>query len=379
METPSKAAAPEHGASTKTRRIGVDENGLGAQLGPLVVTAVLANVTDAGTRFLSRKLPARFRAELDDSKALVSTHDVSLGEAWTRVLVEYTSHSRPASPSELFAAISLEGVTGLRGSCPGPSEPQCFRDDAEVFESKTEQLASVRTHIQELAKRGVTITRVASEVVCSSRLNGAKLRGHNRFVSDLHAMERLVLGLGQTQDRGDSVQAPLVAVCGKVGGMMRYEPFFGPLAGRLHVALEESQARSAYHFPGLGELRFLRDADAHDPLVMLSSLVGKYVRELFMRRIARFYPDATEASLPSGYHDPVTERFVLASQPERKRLGVVDDCFVRLRDEVAGQPAPVAAPKTRAKQAGTSGSRKPTPKSAATKRRSSPRTSPQRP
>lgn len=333
------ATASDREVTATTRRIGIDENGLGAQLGPLVVTAVLADVTEAGARFLSRKLPARFRAELDDSKALVSTHDVALGEAWTRVLVDSTSALRPKTPSDLFAAVSLEGTAGLRSSCPSASAPQCFRDGAEEFESKPEQLASVRTHIGELARRGVTITRVASEVVCSSRLNSAKLRGHNRFVSDLHAMERLVLGLGQP------APTPLVAVCGKVGGMMRYEPFFGPLAGRLHVALEESQARSAYHFPGLGELRFLRDADAHDPLVMLASLVGKYVRELFMRRIARFYPDAIETTLPSGYHDPVTERFVTASAADRRRLGIVDDCFARLRDEVPEKPAARAGTK----------------------------------
>src|SRR5690606_39894767 len=60
------------------------------------------------------------------------------------------------------------------------------------------------------------------------------------------------------------------------------------LQGRLHVALEEGQAQSCYRFPEVGELRFVRDADASDALVMLASLVGKYMRELLMHRVAHF-------------------------------------------------------------------------------------------
>ena len=106
----------------------------------------------------------------------------------------------------------------------------------------------------------------------------------------------------------------------------------GPTARRrLHTALEEGQALSAYHFPTLGEIRFQRDADASDPLVMLASLVGKYVRELLMRRVSRFYDSVVEDPeiIPSGYHDPVTTRFIDATEDSRRRLGIAHDCFKR--------------------------------------------------
>ena len=38
-----------------TFHIGADENGLGSRLGPMIVTAVLAETSDEGDRFLSRK------------------------------------------------------------------------------------------------------------------------------------------------------------------------------------------------------------------------------------------------------------------------------------------------------------------------------------
>src|SRR5262245_1713942 len=67
-------------------RIGADENGLGPRLGPMVVTAVLARVTDDGWRVAGRKPRGGLAERLGDSKQLVSHGDVALGEAWARVL-----------------------------------------------------------------------------------------------------------------------------------------------------------------------------------------------------------------------------------------------------------------------------------------------------
>jgi hypothetical protein len=146
-------------------------------------------------------------------------------------------------------------------------------------------------------------------------------------------MERLILRL---QGRA---AAPVQAVCGKVGGIGEYAKFFGPLAGWLHATIVEGQAESAYQFPTLGRIRFVRDADARAPLVMLASLVGKYVRELFMSRIAAHYPEKDpNRPRPSGYHDPVTAAFVERTLLVRKRRRMPDRCFERERDPVPGLP-----------------------------------------
>lgn len=309
-------------------RIGVDENGLGARLGPLVVTAVLAEVDDGGTRTLSRKLPKSLRKTLDDSKRLMSHDDIGLGEAWARVLTD----ERASSPAELFEGVSLEGSATLKKPCPNRMEAQCWNAEHDTFHADDELIDRVRRDRESLAKRGVKLLCLKSSVVCTERLNHARKAGKNRFVSDLHAMEHLVLALRR------EAQADVKAVCGKVGGIGEYSRYFGPLGGLLHVVLEQGQARSAYHFPGLGELTFVRDADASDPLVMLASLVGKYVRELFMHRIASHYPRGPEARRPSGYHDPVTDDFVLDTGALRRKRAVPDRCFERDRDP-PGVPA----------------------------------------
>jgi ribonuclease HII len=301
-------------------RIGADENGLGARLGPLVVTAVLARVDEAGTAALARRLPKKIAEDLDDSKRLVSHGDVALGEAWTRALVAPDA----ASPNELFNKLSLEGEASLREPCPRHIEHQCWSPDGESFVAEPELVARVSGHNAKLRARGIDVLRVKSSVVCTRRLNDARERGGNRFISDLHAMEHLVLSFRR------EVGADVHAVCGKVGGMGDYSRFFGPLGGWLHAELEKSRAKSAYRFPGVGELHFVRDADAHDPLVMLASLVGKYVRELLMARVARFYRSSgDDESFPSGYNDPHTNRFVAETALVRKKRRVPKACFER--------------------------------------------------
>lgn len=307
------------------QRIGIDENGLGPRLGPLVVTGAWAELDEAGAKQMGKKLPKKLREELDDSKVLVSCRNISLGEAWARRVVERTTENCPKSPAELLQVLFLESEKSQRKLCPPSTESQCWTTSGQEFTASDEQLARVDGHITTLKKHGITLRSVKSEIVCTGRLNQLKSDGVHRFAADLHCMERLILHFRE------AAREPLVATCGKVGGIGKYEPFFGPLAGRLHTALEEGPAKSCYYFPTLGELRFVRDADATDPLVMLASLIGKYVREILMDRIAGFYREKLDDPdlSPSGYHDPVTAKFVEQTRPLRRKLSIIQDCFQR--------------------------------------------------
>jgi ribonuclease HII len=304
-------------------RVGVDENGLGARVGPLVVTAVLADVTAAGEAVLARRLRGKISEDLGDSKLLVSHSNVVLGEAWARVL----TGDRWATPQALFEHLSLEGADSLRQACPPRIEAQCWGVAEERFDSSIELRARLAAHLARLSQRGIDVRRVSVAITCTQRLNAARRAGKNRFLSDLHAMEALLLGLRQVAGKN------LVATCGKVGGMQDYSRFFGPLSGHLHSALLVSKKRSDYYFPALGQVSFVQDADARDPLVMLASLVGKYVRELLMARISRFHALVTPTDPPvSGYHDPRTNGWVKRAREPRHALRIVDDCFERERD-----------------------------------------------
>jgi ribonuclease HII len=310
-------------------RIGVDENGLGPRLGPLVVTAVVARVTEEGHAVASRRPRGSLAKRLGDSKAMIAHGNVALGEAWARAVGDRIG-ANAATPDELIHALALDSKSELRRLCPSHVEAQCWSVAGEAFEADDKLVKRMTDDLARLDRQGVEIVSVRSTLVCTRRINDARAEGRSRFDVDLHAMERIVL------DARERHQGELEAVCGKVGGFARYSDAFGPLAGRLHAIIEEGAKRSAYSFPGLGTIAFVRDADQSHLLVAMASMVGKWIREVMMTRIVRHYGYAENtAALASGYHDPVTDRFVDATALVRRKREVPDTCFERTPADAA--------------------------------------------
>jgi ribonuclease HII len=307
-----------------TFRLGIDENGLGPRLGPLIVTGVAARTSGSGNDRAERRARGAMRARLGDSKKLISHGDTALGEAWARAIARRMGLSEGSSPDGLIHAVSLDGADALRKRCPTEHTEQCWNTSGETFAADDALVARVERDLAKLAREGIDVLYVACVITCARRLNDEIARGLTRFHVDLHAMERLALD-GRARARHD-----VVATCGKVGGFDRYPAAFGPMNGWLHAVTVQGRARSEYSVPGLGRIAFVRDADDNHLLVSMASLVGKWVRDLLMARIVRYH----KAGLPelpdaSGYHDPVTSRFISATRLTRTRRQLPDDCFER--------------------------------------------------
>ncbi len=305
-------------------RIGIDENGLGPRLGPLVVTAVSAHTSGGGHVRAERRPTGAMRARLGDSKRLVAYGDSALGEAWARAIARRMGVGEPPGPEALVHALSLDGAAALRAPCPTDHVDQCWGTADEAFVAEPTLVAAVERDLSRLESQGVAVHHAACVVTCALRLNEGVARGLTRFHLDLHAMERLAL------DTRARAGVDVIATCGKVGGFDRYATAFGPMNGRLHSVAAEGRARSEYAVPGLGRIAFVRDADDSHLLVCMASLVGKWVRDMLMARIVRYHR-VVDPELPdaSGYHDPVTRRFVDATRLARKRRALPDDCFER--------------------------------------------------
>jgi len=304
-------------------RIGVDENGLGPRLGPLVVTAVVAHTFGDGAKRAESRPRGGMRSRLGDSKKLVAFGDTALGEAWARAIARRMGLD-PPDPDALVQALSLDTAGTLRAPCPDGHAAQCWSTHGEAFGADAKLLAKVGGDLARLEAHGIDVRRAACVVTCTRRLNDAIGRGLTRFHVDLHAMERLVL------DTREREGCDVVATCGKVGGFDRYAPAFGPMNGRLHAVAVEGRARSEYAVPGLGRIAFVRDADEQHLLVSMASLVGKWVRDALMARIVRHHR-GYDSDLPdaSGYHDPITTRFIEATRLARRARALPDDCFER--------------------------------------------------
>ena len=323
--------------------VGIDENGLGPRLGPLIVTAAIARTSPDGARRAQRPVRGRMAERLGDSKQLASFVDSSIGEAWARAIAHRVHTARiseailapvdlPSTPDELIAAMSLDPREVLRSPCPPAHADQCWAHAGEKFGVDVATVRAIGADLETLAARGVDIIGVRVAIVCTERLNDAMARGLSRFDVDLHTMERLALAARA------QAGCAIAVTCGKVGGYNRYMPAFGPLRDRAMTVIEEGRARSAYAVEGLGTVAFVRDADDQNMLVSMASLVGKWVRDLLMRRIVGYHR-ADDSTLPvaSGYHDPVTARFVAATALSRARRSLPDVCFERSGAKRAGR------------------------------------------
>jgi ribonuclease HII len=308
-------------------RAGIDENGLGPQLGPMIVTAVWAQLTEAARMQLEKDGGAFLHERLDDSKALVRHGRVALGEAWARALAERCGNDA-SSPDALLQALSPGDRAGRMGACPPRAFEQCWSNCDESFEASEQAMELARHDLRVLCDRGVDLRGMRSTIVCVRDLNQARRAGRGRFDCDLLAMEGLILAM--RADCGGELEA----VCGKVGGLQKYIGAMRLLGDRLHVVLAETRDCSSYRFPGVGAVHFRKDADGSDPLVAIASLAGKYVREVLMMRIVRFYQRHDGALTDaSGYNDPVTDRFVRSTRSLRGRLSIPQTCFRRAQGD----------------------------------------------
>jgi ribonuclease HII len=302
--------------------IGVDENGLGPQLGPLVATAVALETP----RYARRALCTRgLTLGLTDSKAIGGFRRMRFIESVALALLKGGGATVPASADGLLHRVWPDSHHRLRTCCPDDrTAQQCwavdlalpaFDGDVSYGEELLERLTG-RTSLR--------IVDVQSRVACAGVLNAKLAAGTSKLTADLELFEDLI---ASAQDRHG---APMLAICGMIGGirdyasrLSRFEPArVQPLVGR--------RGQRRYMVEGVGEVRFEVGADARHLPVALASVVGKYVREICMRRIGEFYRIGNPAlELVSGYHDPVTARFIEASEPSRRRLGIAHDCFRR--------------------------------------------------
>lgn len=310
--------------------LGVDENGMGPRLGPLVVTSILARSEPGGrgAEVAIGKARGALAKRIGDSKKLVAFEDSALGEAWARAILRFRPppSPTPTTPTELLSALALDSDEALRSPCPSQHADLCWGDAGEAFASTEAEVVRCTKDLDRLALKGLTVLEVRVGIVCVRRLNEAVDAGLSRFDVDLHMMERLTLAARER------AAEDVYALCGKVGGFDFYGDRFGPLGGRLHTTIVEGRAWSEYRLPGVGHLAFVRDADESHLIVGLASLVGKWVRDHLMRRVVRWHQHRLPAAdIPeaSGYHDPITTRFVKATALVRKKHKVTESCFER--------------------------------------------------
>jgi len=314
--------------------VGIDENGLGPLLGPLVVTgAILELDGEYEPAALAAALAGGVR--VDDSKAFMSHANPAAGERTALAFLDQLEEGRPPSADTLLQRLALPSPVSDR-SCPAAARPLCHGPDLNLpcFGAQGDDaaaqaaLAAASTELEgRLAAAGVRFVGAMCVTLCARDFNRlVEVRG-GKMALDLALFEQVILAAHERLARREALY-----LCGKIGSRKAYCKVLSLLKRFPGRTLAEEAARSAYRAEGLGQVEFVRDGDALHPPTALASVIGKYVRELAMVRINRFLGEHLANSRPaSGYRDPVTRALIERSAALRRELRIPEECFCRIR------------------------------------------------
>ncbi len=303
--------------------LGVDENGLGPVLGPLVATSVALETPRYDREALRKR---GLSLGLTDSKETGGFGKMQFAESVALgLLAAQRGGQAPASADAVLDEVFRDGRPRLRACCPDdPTAQQCWGVDLSLPIFGGDPEAGIEVLQKLIGRSRLRVLGIRSRIACAGILNAQRAAGKHKFDVDFDLFEELI------RDTHLAHGAPLLAICGMIGGIRDYAPRF-TLHDRARIRpIPGRRVQRRYAVEGVGEIRFEIDADARHLPVALASIVGKYVREICMHRIGEFYrrgdPDLT---LASGYRDPVTQRFIEATSLLRKQHGIAHECFRR--------------------------------------------------
>lgn len=321
------------------RWVGIDEAGYGPNLGPLVMTAVIAEGPDERTPDLWRELAptvaraggAADRLWVDDSKAVLKG-----GKGRERLdtaclaAVEAAGCQLSGAFEDLLKAIGaggfdavelapwLEGATDL--SWPTAAARRRLRERWPAANPLLPTEATWR------------ISAVLTVVVGPARFNEALGRlGSKAQVHFTTAFGRLLQAVWERAGDG----APTVVRSDKHGGRHFYlEPLQGLFEGVWIDRGPEGPALSRYTIRGDGrtlKLSLLPRADAEDGLVALASIVSKAVRERWMDVFNAHWRARFPDLRPTAGYPVDAKRFRAAIEPECQARGLAPDLWWRAK------------------------------------------------
>lgn len=316
------------------RWVGIDEAGYGPNLGPMVMTAVVAEGPDAAPPDLWRDLATTVARAGDPSGRLwVDDSKVILRGRSGRDRLEVASLATLAAPRGILPCSFGGMLAALDAGTFADAElsPWLDADDLDIPRPSTRGLLERATDPRPFDGASWRIVAARSVVVGPSRFNAELAATGSKAKVHFAAFARLLLPLWASAADG----VPTIIRSDKHGGRHFYlNPLLEVFPDTWIDRGEEGPALSRYTIRSPGrrlELSLTPRADADDGLVALASIVSKAVRELWMDvfnahwsiRIPHLRPTA-------GYPNDAT-RFREAIEPSCRERGLDPSSWWRVK------------------------------------------------
>jgi hypothetical protein len=307
--------------------IGLDEAGYGPNLGPLVQTAVAAHVPDrVGCLWACLAAGVRRAGEPDDGRVLIDDSKLVYGgpqglARLERGVLAIFGHPHGHPPlGDLLAGIACGPTLTDLAAEPWFTgrEPHPVLVDPSDLCAACQRLGPARS------AAGVAFRSARCVATPAPRFN---------YLLDCWHTKSAVLEQGVITLLRDSLQVidgdeTVTFVIDKQGGRNFYAPMIQTaFPDGWVVPLHESAELSEYRIDGLGrgvQLVFRPRADSSSLPVALASMLAKYLREVFMRQLNRFWQTHIPGLEPTAGYPGDARRFYEAIRPAMTRLGIAD-------------------------------------------------------
>ncbi|MEO0145104.1 MAG: hypothetical protein ABIL52_04730 [candidate division WOR-3 bacterium] len=266
--------------------IGIDENGLGPILGPFIISAIKLNIKEP-IFFHSKLENLQSSIKIDDSKNIFKR-----SEKWSY------------SKGEIIA-LSLLKVFNFKDLLNNYVN-LIISDFERQFYIKNYTLPIWAQYIKENNFREEVGFLGYKAFAIFPNLFNEMLKKTHKFQMDIKFFLDLAYELCNSDNN--------ILLCGKVGGYTYYlKPFFS-LGIVKYEILKESKGHSAYKIvykDKTFEIHFLLDGDSVYYPIALASIIGKYLREIFMKALNESFEFFEEIPYSSGYkHDYKTQQLI---------------------------------------------------------------------
>ncbi|MEA1965242.1 MAG: hypothetical protein U9O41_09025 [Candidatus Aerophobetes bacterium] len=309
--------------------VGIDENGFGPQMGMLTVTGSLFEVKGYNREDFWNGIKGR--AGVGDSKRILKFNQMAEGERTVLTYYNLFNGRLPEKFKELLDSVSLSSLQELRQYCSSPAARVCWEPEILLphwIKIREDEICRDAAKIKKrMRHQEIRLIEVKTAILCPYKFNALIEKGTKKTHLDFTLFERLIEYFYKQYGNGRKY----LFLCGKIGGTRRYLPWFNYLQD-FKVLEKKEGIDSVYSLEGIGRICFLKDGDEKHFPIALSSIFGKYIREVFIERMNCFFTSRIKNLQPaSGYHDRITEEYKKKTANLRDTLNIPDKCFLRIR------------------------------------------------
>ncbi|MCM8804159.1 MAG: hypothetical protein NC833_02760 [Candidatus Omnitrophica bacterium] len=261
---------------------GIDENGFGPILGPLIITGIL---TDENV-----EIPDYIK----DSKIFYrNKNDFKKIEEIAIISFYFIENKLPDSPYEIFRNFTSS---------------KCLLDDNICEKNiplsfKIKNLESVLGKYEDFISQKYKFKEIKINVVCPYLFNDFLNKKNSKFILNLSNFCKIIKEMAKYKN--------VKFFCGKIGSLTYYKKYLSYFFPEYEIKTSKEEKNfSSYQILKKNqnfEISFYKNVEKVSSLTSLSSIIGKYIREIIMESIRKSLNIKEEIS---GYRDGKTKKII---------------------------------------------------------------------